>query len=323
MDDLRNILRQVQEGKASFAPTGPSEEEMKTFQPIAKALLYAHQMGYLEECHAKREYVTGRGYYVLVLVRGGLSYIGEAFFREEPAGGGKATNPRQVPDREDTFGLRSISAEMAHFAEKATFWQADEERMASPLFPKINKRIADAFEKLDREQVTPWFFLRTEGGLKVKAFDGRSLNASGLEFSGSIRELFWGRYIEPFIEKIVQEEIEFCVSESKEHGLDLRVILPEVKTLLVRNVQRIFHRMAEVDQRLRGNGYPESVKRENTEDKVARVTAFITEHVEAELAMYKHPSKLEVFYAKNPALRWVLAVILIPILLFVANKLIG
>ena len=106
MEDLRKLLIQVREGRTSFTPDGPSKEEMIAFQPIAKALIHAKQMGYLEDCHARKESRTGQGYYALVMLRGGLSYLGEKFLEQSPAGENNAGSLQQPQSTEDVIDLK-------------------------------------------------------------------------------------------------------------------------------------------------------------------------------------------------------------------------
>ncbi len=83
MDVLREVLTQVREGKTSFQPTGPSEDEIRAFQPIAKALVYADKRDYLR-CRALREHRTSNSFYINVYVVSGLTYQGELFLENAP-----------------------------------------------------------------------------------------------------------------------------------------------------------------------------------------------------------------------------------------------
>ncbi len=106
MEDLREILVQIHEGKMSFEPEGPSKDEMAKFQPIAKALLYAKQSGYLEDCHAIRENMSGNGYYVKVMLRGGLSYAGEMFLSVDPVAPHENIQPKVPSNSEDVIDIK-------------------------------------------------------------------------------------------------------------------------------------------------------------------------------------------------------------------------
>lgn len=81
MDALRQVLVQVRDGKKSFEPDGLAEEDMRAFQPLAKALVYADQREYLK-CHSLHESRTGNRYYSAVIVNGDLTYEGDRFLEE-------------------------------------------------------------------------------------------------------------------------------------------------------------------------------------------------------------------------------------------------
>ena len=104
MEDLRKILAQVKEGRMSFQPESPARDDMAAFQPVAKALLHAKQMGYLEDCHAIKENVTGSGYYASVMLRGGLSYAGEMFLSGPRTA--EQSQTKQPPGSEDVIDLK-------------------------------------------------------------------------------------------------------------------------------------------------------------------------------------------------------------------------
>lgn len=182
--------------------------------------------------------------------------------------------------------------------------------MTTPLYPTFRKRIEDATERIIRDQVTPWAFLTAGPPFKVKQFSGREISYQGIDFEGSPRTIFWGRYIDPFLETLAIEEIDFAISSAKERRVDATLLLPEVQGLLVAAAQKIFGAMAEIDRRLRGKGYPESVPLRSVEGEVSQLRAFIDERVRCELAMWKPKSALEEWYDRNKFLVWVVGTVL-------------
>lgn len=159
--------------------------------------------------------------------------------------------------------------------------------MPTPLYPTFSKRINDAFEQLIKQQVAPWVFMTAGPPFRIKAFDGREIAYQGIAFEGSPRDIFWSRYIEPFLEDLCISEIEAAVSMCKERVVDARLLLPEVETLLTTGIQRVYKRMAEVDQVLRGKGYPETIARRPVTYEVQRMERFVTERIQAELKMWQ------------------------------------
>lgn len=174
----------------------------------------------------------------------------------------------------------------------------------TPLYPTFRKRIDDATEQLIQKQVTPWFFLTSGRPFRMKKFDGREIAYEGIGFEGSPSNVFWSRYIEPFLEALAIQEITTAVSQARERSIDARLLLPEVQELLNAACQKVFSEMAEVDRRLRGKGFPENVGVRSVEREVKRLSEFIEEHTASELAMWRPKSKAEEWYEKNKFWVW-------------------
>lgn len=181
--------------------------------------------------------------------------------------------------------------------------------MTTPFYPIFRKRIEDATERIIREQVTPWAFLTAGPPFKVQQFSGRDISYQGIGFEGSPSNVFWGRYIDPFLEALAIMEIDFAVSSAKERGVDVTLLLPEVQGLLIAAVVKVFRQMAEIDRRLRGNGFPEKVSLRSTESEVNRLREFIEERIRSELAMWKPKWRVEEWYERNKFLAWLVGII--------------
>lgn len=181
--------------------------------------------------------------------------------------------------------------------------------MTTPLYPIFRKRIEDATERVIRDQVTPWAFLAAGPPFKVKQFSGREISYQGIGFEGSPRTIFWGRYIDPFLETLANEEIEFAVSSAKERKVDATLLLSEVQSLLNAAVQKVFREMAEIDRRLLGKGFPETVPLRSIEGEAAQLCAFIEERVLCELAMWKPRSAVEEWYDRNKFWVWLVSIV--------------
>jgi hypothetical protein len=164
--------------------------------------------------------------------------------------------------------------------------------MATPLYPTFEKRIADAVDRLLRKQVDPWAFFNAGVPIQLTTFDGGSIRfPTGLEFSGSCRDHFWSRrYIDPFLEDLVVQEIAAAVVRARDRGVDAKQLLPEVEGLLLSSCKKVFNRMAEIDQGLRGKGFPERVQRRSIGDKYNRMKEFIETRIRAEIEMWRPAS---------------------------------
>ena len=189
--------------------------------------------------------------------------------------------------------------------------------MKTPLYPTFKKRINDTIEKLDKEQVTPWAFLTAGPLFKIKTFDEKEITYKGIEFTGSPRLVFWTRYIEPFLENMCLIEIAAAVAMAKDKEVDGRLLLAEVRTLLSVGFTRIYNRMADVDRRLRGKGFPEKVELRSVKQEIAKMNQFLDEHIQSEIEMWKTNSKLEEWFKKNQFWVWIASVVLAIIALLI------
>jgi diguanylate cyclase (GGDEF)-like protein len=165
--------------------------------------------------------------------------------------------------------------------------------MTTPLYPTFRKRVDDAFEQLIKQQVTPWSFLTAGPPFRINAFDGREIAYQHLNFEGSPSDEFWSRYIEPFLEHLCISEIETAVFMSSKKGVDAKLLLPELRELLSAGFKKVYRQMADVDRRLRGKGYPNSVALRSVESEIQRMDNFLDERIMAEIEMWKPTPWLE------------------------------
>ncbi|HYJ51812.1 MAG TPA: hypothetical protein VEW04_01440, partial [Allosphingosinicella sp.] len=133
--------------------------------------------------------------------------------------------------------------------------------MATALYPLMQKFIHDEWIKLESTQITPWAFLKTHFGKVCTDFQGRDIAGGGMEYQGSIVTYFRSGYIEPFLEDLICRGFLEARRLGEERRQSLEPILREMGGLLMGTVRKAYARMAEIDQRLRGNGYPSSVPR--------------------------------------------------------------
>ena len=124
--------------------------------------------------------------------------------------------------------------------------------VTTPLYPVFKKSISDSFNLLIKKKVAPWAFLNSRKPMKVITHDNIQISYEGIGFEGSPEHVFWGRYIEPFMEEITINEISSAVSMATERNVDAKALLSEVENLLLAGVRNVFTEMAVIDQRLSG-----------------------------------------------------------------------
>lgn len=163
----------------------------------------------------------------------------------------------------------------------------------SPAYSFIKERIELEFERLEREKVTPWAFFLTDKGVRLTDFFGKlvSYTGGGLQFDGSPRLYFRNGFIQPFINDIVSRNFLETEGFCREKGLGWRLPLEETAFFLKAGILRIYQRMSDIDQRLRGKGYPNSVPRHDLRSQAAVSTAFVEERLSAELALMPRERK--------------------------------
>lgn len=182
--------------------------------------------------------------------------------------------------------------------------------MPTPLYPTFKKRVTDAFEQLLKQQITPWSFMKAGPPFHVKAFDGREIAYQHLEFEGSPRQVFWSRYIEPFLEHLCISEVEAAVAMAKGKSVDARLLLPELQGLLSAGFRKVYEQMADVDRRLRGKGYPNSVALRSVELEIQRMDKFLDERILAEIEMWRPKPWFEAWHERNKFWVWLTGIVL-------------
>lgn len=159
--------------------------------------------------------------------------------------------------------------------------------MPTPLYPTFKKRIHDAIEQLITKQITPWSFLTAGPPFRVTTFDGRKIAYQGVGFEGSPETVFWGRYIEPFLEDLCISEISAAVSMASARDIDGRLLLRELQRLLSDGFRKVYSHMSDVDCRLRGKGYPHSVAPRSVDTEIQRMGIFLDERIASEIEMWR------------------------------------
>jgi len=160
---------------------------------------------------------------------------------------------------------------------------------AKVLYVRTKKKVDELEDFLIKEKLIPWRFFRT-GKFKVTNYDGKVIAYSGVEFEGSPQNVFWEGFIEPFIEDGIQKILDEIGKECQQNNLDPEPHIKEAASLLYGLIIKVYNYMAETDQRLRGKGYPEKVKRMDVDDKIRKMNEVLEEHVEAVLALYSNNS---------------------------------
>lgn len=174
----------------------------------------------------------------------------------------------------------------------------------TPLYEKTKQKIEDFYIDIDRNKLTPWFFLRTGKMPEVKDYYGRRIRykGEGLGFEGSPSMVFWGGFIEPFLEHGIIDILEQVSDEAINSNLDPEMCINEAVGHLYGRISAVYYRMAEIDQNLRGKGYPETARRRDVSEKIKKMEGYLQEQQKAIVLIAKSqykPALEEKFFQTN------------------------
>lgn len=127
------------------------------------------------------------------------------------------------------------------------------ERRVSPLNPRLNRFIQETQGELF-QLIDKWRFLKLGQKLVIPRLNKTDICYEGVAFSGSVRDIFWGDFIDPYIKLRSLELIEKTRILAEECNLPTGDALNDIGDMLCGMVIRIYERMAETDRILRGDG---------------------------------------------------------------------
>jgi len=149
--------------------------------------------------------------------------------------------------------------------------------MPSAAFPELQNFVRDEYRRIEQDHVIPWNFFNAGPPMHVVDFYGKQISYAGLEFSGSPRDIFWGNFIEPFLQDLVVRTAAQAVKFGDEREIDREDVLEDTKILMDGIIHAAYNRMQDIDRRLRGGGYPLSVDPVDISEKRAHMERFVVE----------------------------------------------
>ncbi len=152
----------------------------------------------------------------------------------------------------------------------------------SPLNEIIKADVEEITQSLLKDTVEPWIFFGSHG-VNIKKIDGRSISISGVEYSDSAATAFWEGFADAYIKKRSRELIESTRLKALDRNIPLENALQDSLIHLRNMVVTIYNRMAVIDQRLRGKGFPESVPKKSVQPYIDRNYEAIKAMVNAEI----------------------------------------
>jgi hypothetical protein len=160
---------------------------------------------------------------------------------------------------------------------------ADQKIGGTKLYVITREKVKRLRDKIIKEKVEPWRWLRTRHGVHITKHDGGAIGIVGVEYSGSVPLVFWSGYIEPFlkdgIDTILSETAKTCIDS----GLDAEIYIKEAAMVLEGFIWDVYDRMVDIDRNLRGKGYPDKVRRRDVTFEIERMRKYIEERCDAEV----------------------------------------
>ena len=106
-------------------------------------------------------------------------------------------------------------------------------------------------------------------------------------FEGSPREVFWGGFIEPFLEDIFVWAFEFALNHAEKRKSDRRELILYTRECLMNGVCLTYNRMQNIDRRLRGKGFPDQVSPRDISREINKMQIKLDEYRDSTLAVSK------------------------------------
>jgi len=164
----------------------------------------------------------------------------------------------------------------------------------------LSKSIVDDVDRVISEKLMKWRMFPAQWKLEIENYYGKPIRYSGIKYDGSPRVVYWGGFIEPFLENGIIKSLSELEKVCLQKNLDINDYVNEMEDLLRTLVVKTYNNMAEIDQILRGNGYPKSVTKFNVSDKITNMEDYLKKYIVA-VTHKKHnapENKQEIFELK-------------------------
>ena len=156
--------------------------------------------------------------------------------------------------------------------------------MTSEHWEHFDKEIGAATRNIVQAQVSPWANLLTARTLAVRRHDGSNLAWTDTRYGVAQQDIFWRGYIDPFLHEMITNQMREAGQVARRSQGDRELLVAEVRDLLLRAVRKVYDRMADVDQQLRGDGYPQSVARRSIKTELRMMEQYIDKQARATAA---------------------------------------
>lgn len=154
-------------------------------------------------------------------------------------------------------------------------------------YPEISFEVGNKFKGLIAEKLTPWVFFNTGEMAPVEDFHGHSFQYRGLAFEGTPREVFWGKFIVPFLEAICAWAFDFAADRAEKREADYRDIIIHTHQCLTNGLYKVYNEMRDIDRRLRGKGFPQKVPPRDVSLEIKKMKTRFDEYRDSAFLMFE------------------------------------
>jgi hypothetical protein len=159
------------------------------------------------------------------------------------------------------------------------------------MYPEITFAVGNKFKQLSTEKLTPWEFLNTGKMSPIVDFYGRTIQYSGVGFEGSPREVFWGGFIEPFLEDIFVWAFEFALCHAEKRNLHRKEVILYARECLVNGLHLTYSRMQKIDRMLRGKGFPDRISLRDISREINKMQTKLDEYRDSTIAALRYENE--------------------------------
>ncbi len=155
------------------------------------------------------------------------------------------------------------------------------------------EKISEKKRYLINEKIISWIMLFAAGKGTITDFYGKEISYGNVKFEGSPRDVFWGRFIEPFLEDFTEEILNLVVLECQNNKLNIRTEIDALETNLKAMYVRIYQEMTKADQTMGGQGRPKNINTKDIKNYTSNMNYYLNQHIVMVLNKYKSKNSIK------------------------------
>lgn len=160
------------------------------------------------------------------------------------------------------------------------------------IHPRTKALVDQRVKHLISQKIDPWLMFHTDRMKLVSLHSGQNCQYKDVRYEGTPEFVFWDSLIDPFLEDEIRSILDSVGKECVENKVEAKIPLEEAAILLHGMVERVYDRMAHVDQRLRTKPtQKEKAPRKDVQPKVDKMTKYVDEQVIAAKTLFSRQAK--------------------------------